>query len=170
MGMESSAARRAGSDGVDGVGVSSAELAGGGCQALPLDVRCSVFVAVVDYDAAEVGDGFDEDLETVVPLGGGLEDEHDALVGEAELEVADFADVVDEVLGVVELGADVGVRSPGKDWSRSWSSRMAMSDFSRTTSLMVTKGAPAALACSTKSFQPSGFSSSKMTVGTSSVT
>ena len=29
--------------------------------------------------------------------------EHDALVGEAELEVADLADVVDEVLGVVEL-------------------------------------------------------------------
>ena len=45
-----------------------------------------------------------------------------------------------------------------------------MSDFSSTTSLMVTKGAPAALACSTKSFQPSGFSSSKTTVGTSSVT
>jgi hypothetical protein len=32
---------------------------------------------------------------------------------------------------------------------------MAMSDFSRTTSLMVTKVVPAALACSTKSFQAS---------------
>ncbi len=30
---------------------------------------------------------------------------------------------------------------------------------------MVTKGAPAALACSTKSFHPSGLSSSKRTVG-----
>ncbi len=47
-------------------------------------VACLVFgVVVVDYDAAEVGDGFDEGLETVVPFGGGLEDEHDALVGEA---------------------------------------------------------------------------------------
>ena len=40
-------------------------------------------VVVVDDDAAEVGDGFDEGLETVVPFGGGLEDEHDALMGEA---------------------------------------------------------------------------------------
>src|SRR5258708_4869307 len=42
---------------------------------------------------------------------------------------------------------------------------MATSAFSRTTSLMVMKGAPAALACSTKSFQPSAFSSSKDYVG-----
>src|SRR5882757_4933440 len=38
------------------------------------------------------------------------------------------------------------------------------------TSLMVTKFAPEALACSTKSFQLSGVSSSKMTLGTSSET
>ncbi len=45
--------------------------------------RLLVGVAVVDDDAAEVGDGFDEVLEAVVPFGGDLEDEHDALVGEA---------------------------------------------------------------------------------------
>jgi hypothetical protein len=63
-----------------------------------------VAVAVVYDDAAEVGDGLDEVLETVVPVSGDLEDEHDALMGEAKLEVADFADVVDEVFGVVQLG------------------------------------------------------------------
>ena len=69
-----------------------------------------VFVAVVDHDAAEIVDGLEELLEPVVPLGGGLEEEHDALVGEAELEVAGLADVVDEVLGVLKfLGFVVGV-------------------------------------------------------------
>src|ERR1035441_5382065 len=62
-----------------------------------------------------------------------------------------------------------GASESGKFWSRNWSSRMAMSDFSSVTSLMVTKLAPAALACSTKSFHESGSSSSKMTVGTYSV-
>src|SRR5450631_862453 len=33
-----------------------------------------VLVAVVDYDAAEVGDRLDEFLEALVPLGGGLEE------------------------------------------------------------------------------------------------
>ncbi len=40
-----------------------------------------VDVAVVDYDAAEVGDALEEALEAVVPVGGDLEDEHDSLVG-----------------------------------------------------------------------------------------
>jgi len=66
-------------------------------------VRLLVALAVVDDDAAEVGDGLQQVLEAVVPVCGDLEDEHDALVGEAELEVADLADVVDEVLGVVDL-------------------------------------------------------------------
>ncbi len=46
-------------------------------------------------------------LEALVPFGGDFEEEHDALVGEAELEVAELADVVDEVLGVVDLGGVV---------------------------------------------------------------
>ena len=50
-----------------------------------------VDVAVVDNDAAQVGDGLEEALEAVVPVGGDLEDEHDSLVGEAELEVADLS-------------------------------------------------------------------------------
>ncbi len=62
-----------------------------------------VALAVVDHDAAEVGDCLHQVLEAVVPVGGDLEDEHDALVGEAELEIADLADVVDEILGVVDL-------------------------------------------------------------------
>ena len=65
--------------------------------------RLLVVVGVIDHDAAEIGDGFEEFLEAVVPLGGGLEEEHDALVGESELEVACLADVVDEVLGVFDL-------------------------------------------------------------------
>src|SRR3984957_17557293 len=60
--------------------------------------------------------------------------------------------------------------SSGKLSSRICSSSMAMSSFSSLTSLMVTKGAPAPLAISTKSFQLSGFSSSShRTVGRSSV-
>ena len=46
-------------------------------------------------------------LEAVVPVGGDLEEEHDALVGEAELQVADLADVIDEIFGVVDLFGDV---------------------------------------------------------------
>ena len=42
-----------------------------------------VAVAVVYDDAAEVGDGLDEVLETVIPVSSDLEDEHDALMGEA---------------------------------------------------------------------------------------
>ena len=125
-----------------------------------------VAVVVVDYDAAEVGDGFDQFLEALVPVGGGFEEEHDSLVGEAELEVAELADVVDQVFGVVDLRG----RRLGEGLVAELLSRMAMSDFSSTTSLMVTKGAPAALACSTKSFQASGSSSSKITEGTSSLT
>src|ERR1700722_18349583 len=60
--------------------------------------------------------------------------------------------------------------SSGKLSSRICSSSMAMSSFSSLTSLMVTKGAPAPLAISPKSFQLSGFSSSShRTVGRSSV-
>ena len=65
----------------------------------------AVFVTVFDDDAAEVADGLHEVLEGVVPLGGGLEDEHDALVGEAELEVADFADVLHQLFGFLDLDA-----------------------------------------------------------------
>src|SRR5216683_3443842 len=65
--------------------------------------RLLVALAVIDHDAAKVGDCLHQVLEAVVPVGGDLEDEHDALVGEAELEIADLADVVDEILGVVDL-------------------------------------------------------------------
>src|ERR1700744_548637 len=42
-----------------------------------------LLVAVVDYDAAEVGDGLHEVLEAVVPVGCDFEDEHDALMCES---------------------------------------------------------------------------------------
>src|SRR5579862_183092 len=70
-------------------------------------VRLLVALAVVDDDAIEPGDRLHEVLEAVVPVGSDLEEEHDALVGEAELQVADLADVVDEVFGVVDLFGDV---------------------------------------------------------------
>jgi hypothetical protein len=63
--------------------------------------------AVVDDYTAEIGDCLHEVLETVVPIGGDLEEEHDALVGEAELQVTDLADVIDEVLRVVDLLGDI---------------------------------------------------------------
>src|SRR5260370_32316748 len=65
--------------------------------------RLLVALAVIDHDAAKVGDCLHQVLEAVVPVGGDLEDEHDALVGEATLALADLADVVDEILGVVDL-------------------------------------------------------------------
>jgi len=58
---------------------------------------------IVDDDAAKVGDGLHQALEAVIPVGRDLEYEHDALVGEAKLEIADFADVVDEIFGVIEI-------------------------------------------------------------------
>ena len=125
-----------------------------------------LLVAVVDDDAAEVGGGFHQVLEAVVPVGGGLEEEHDALVGEAELQVAGLADVLQQRLGVVEVDLFVF----GEGVVAQLLEQDGDVDFSRTTSLMVMKGAPAALACSTKSFQPSASSSSNSTVGTSSVT
>ena len=72
-------------------------------------MRDLVFVAFIDHDAAEVGDGFDEFLEPFVPFGRGFEEEHHALMREPKLQVAELADVVDEVLGVVDLWR-VGVR------------------------------------------------------------
>jgi hypothetical protein len=87
-------------------------------------------------------------------------------VGEAELQVAELADVVDEVLGVVDLGRVV----VGEGLVAELFEQDGDVGLFEVTSLMVTKVAPAALACSTKSFQESGSSSSKMTVGTSSVT
>src|ERR1700758_4162776 len=62
--------------------------------------RLLVALAVIDHDAAEVGDCLHQVLEAVVPVCGDLEDEHDSLVGETELEIADFADVVDQIFGV----------------------------------------------------------------------
>ena len=47
-------------------------------------------------------DGFHQVLEAVVPLGGRLKEEHDALVSEAKLQMADLSDVLDEVLGIFE--------------------------------------------------------------------
>ena len=93
--------------------------------------------------------------------------EDDALVDKAELDVADFADVVDEGLRFFDFGAffvgEVEVLQLFEE-------QLEVFFFERT-SLMVTKGAPAALAVSTKSFQLSGLSSSShMTVGTSSPT
>jgi hypothetical protein len=108
-----------------------------------------VVVAVVDDEAAKIGDGFEQLLESVVPFGGGLKEEHDALVGESQLEVAGLADVVDEVLGVFDLlGLIVGVGLVAELFEQDGDVGF----------------------CSTKSFQPSGLSSSKRTVGTSSAT
>ena len=64
-------------------------------------VRLLVALAVIDDDATEVGDCFHQVLEAVVPVGGDLKDEHDSLMREAKLEITDFADVVDKILGVV---------------------------------------------------------------------
>lgn len=58
---------------------------------------------VVDDDASEIGDDVHETLEAVVPVGGDLEDEHHSLMGEAKLKVTDLANMVDEILSVVEL-------------------------------------------------------------------
>jgi hypothetical protein len=58
---------------------------------------------VIDDEAANVGGGFHQILEAVVPVGRGLEQEHDALVGEAELQVAGFADVLQKRFGVVDV-------------------------------------------------------------------
>src|SRR5260370_25719951 len=66
-------------------------------------VRLLVTLAVIDHDAAKVGDCLHQVLEAVVPVGGDLEDEHDALVGEAKLALADLAVVVYWIFGVVYL-------------------------------------------------------------------
>src|SRR5260370_28943235 len=66
-------------------------------------VRLLVTLAVIDHNATEVGHCLHQILEAVVPVGGDLHYEHDSLVGEAKLEIADLADVVDEILGVVDL-------------------------------------------------------------------
>src|SRR3981081_2741675 len=65
--------------------------------------RLLVALAVIDHDASEIGDCLHQVLEAVVPVGGDLEDEHDALVGEAKLEIADLANVIDEIFSVVDL-------------------------------------------------------------------
>src|SRR5260370_14045134 len=55
-------------------------------------VRLLVTLAVIDHDAAKIGDCLNQVLDAVVPFGGDLEDEHDALVGEAKRRIADVAD------------------------------------------------------------------------------
>ena len=66
-------------------------------------VRLLVALAVIYDYSAKIGDGLHEVLKTVVPIGSNLEDEHDALMGKAELKIADLADVIDEIFGVVDL-------------------------------------------------------------------
>jgi hypothetical protein len=101
LGQPSSAARR-----------SVEALSAGGtvhcCGPLWAECMGDLLVAIVGDDAAEFGDGLHQVLKTVVPVGGDFKEEHDALMGEAELEIADLADVFDEVLGIFYL-FDCGV-------------------------------------------------------------
>jgi hypothetical protein len=63
----------------------------------------ALFVAFVEDDTAEVGRGFHQVLKAVIPVGGGLEEEHDALMREAELQVAGLANMFDQGFGIVEI-------------------------------------------------------------------
>ena len=95
-----------------------------------------------------------------------MQEDH-ALVNEAELDVADLADVRGEGLRFIDFGhfvvGEVGLLQLLEEQFEVF--------FSSLVSLMVRKMAPAALAVSTKSFQLSGLaSSSHRTVGTSSPT
>lgn len=62
---------------------------------------------VVDNDAAKFGDGFEQFLEALVPLRGGLEEKHDALMGEPELQVSELPDMFDQSLRIFKFLAIV---------------------------------------------------------------
>ena len=64
----------------------------------------SCVVGVVDHDVLEAFDIFEQRLVALVPLGGGFVQEHQALVDEAELNVAEHAGVLAQPLRLDQLG------------------------------------------------------------------
>ena len=66
--------------------------------------RLDLFLAgVAEGHGAEAIEGFEQRLVALVPAGGAFVQKDDALIGEAEVDVADFADVSGEGLGLFEF-------------------------------------------------------------------